>query len=384
MPVGHSGEGALTPEAIADVKRRMGEIHPAKAWWSKPTAEILRHFAEGYGDRSRLFRDEAYARETVFGRLVAAPTFLYSALAAGGGTGGVGLPGAFGLHANENWEWFERVLEGDQITGTRRLVQVEEKESRWGQKVVHQSLQTEFFTNGDRLVARATEMSVRSDRRKARDANVEESRAEVYRYTDEALDEIAAAYDNEEVRNGKPRYVEDVKVGDSLGRVVRGPLSVRDMVTWYMGRGAPYMKSYGYWHDFMKRRPGIGIINPETNIRESPEAAHFDAELARRSGMAAPYDIGMLRVAVCTSVVTNWCGDLGFLRHMKTWFNKPHYVGETAWLTGTVTSVDLASGDVGYELEMTNQLGLRLTRCEGIVRLPTRSIQKSMSTAISG
>ena len=97
------------------------------------------------------------------------------------------------------------------------------------------------------------------------------------------------------------------------------------------------MKSYGFWHDHVVRSPGIGIINPVTNVRESPEAAHFDEELARRSGMEGTYDVGMLRVALCSSLLTNWCGDHGVVKRLKVWLDRPHYCGETAWITGSVT-----------------------------------------------
>ena len=171
MPEGHDGETALTPEAIAEVRSRIGEeCSPAKPWWNVATSDVIRHFAEGYGDHNPLFRNSDYARQTVFGRIVAPPTFLYCAISAGGGTGGIGIPGAFAVQRSDEWEFFSQIYEGDSISGIRRLVSLEEKDSKWGGRIAEETMRTDFYRNGHEHAATLLSVSIRSDRRKnARD-----------------------------------------------------------------------------------------------------------------------------------------------------------------------------------------------------------------------
>ena len=55
----------------------------------------------------------------------------------------------------------------------------------------------------------------------------------------EAMKKIYADYDAEETRGASPRYWEDVKEGDWLTPVVKGPLSRRDIYAWTWGREVP-------------------------------------------------------------------------------------------------------------------------------------------------
>ena len=54
-------------------------------------------------------------------------------------------------------------------------------------------------------------------------------------YTEKELEEIYAAQDREEIRGANPRFWEDVKVGDELTPVVRGPITDNEARAWHSG-----------------------------------------------------------------------------------------------------------------------------------------------------
>lgn len=367
----------LNQEAIEEVRSRIGDEHPAKPWWNVATEDTIKHYAEGYGDKNPLFTDPEYGKGTAYKSMVAPPTFLYSVIAGGGSTGGVGLPGAFTLHAEDYWEWHETVREGTRLYGTQKLLSVEEKPSTWAGRSVHQLLNTDFFdSKSDELVATYQMLSVRIDRRGGRASKkYDPDAAPEVHYSDAELQQISNDYDAEEVRGAAPRYWEDVQVGDSLGHVVKGPLAVRDIICWWMGRGAPLLKAFGHWDAYVKQRPGIAIVDPDTNIPDTPEAAHYDDKLARRSGVAGPYDIGHQRTAWCTHLLTNWCGDDGMVRSIRVRMLAPNYVGNTSWVRGSVAGKSEVGGRkvVECDLHVTTQNGEEIATASATVQLPSRS-----------
>ena len=87
-------------------------------------------FAEAVGDPSPLYNDEAAARKTRLGGLVAPPTFLRS-LRLERPT----LPDApFErlLDGGSDWEYFEPVRVGDRVTGVVRIADLWERSGRLG------------------------------------------------------------------------------------------------------------------------------------------------------------------------------------------------------------------------------------------------------------
>ena len=123
-----------------------------------------------------------------------------------------------------------------------------------------------------------------------------------------------------------------------------------------------------------RSRPGLAIIDPETNVPHSPESAHFDAELAKRSGLGAPYDTGRQRTCWFAHLVTNWIGDAGWLKELRTSFLAPNYVGDTTWIRGSVAEKYMQDGEplVKIAMKAETQRGVCHATGEAIVRLPSR------------
>lgn len=372
MVVGHTGDAAITPEALAALKARIGIEYPAKGWNQIACKDAIRHFAEGLGDDNPLWCDEDYAQKTRYA-IIAPPTFLYSCSSVGAIVAGLGLPGVFALYAEDDWEFFQPVLVGDEIRGVHKLVGVEEKPSRWGGRSVHQFLQTTYYNQRGEAVAQYVNRIIRAERTKAREHGKYEGIGK-YRYTEEELARIEKDYDREERRGANPRYWEDVQIGDDTGQVVKGPLTVTDMVTWLMGWGSPFCKAHRIAHIYMRKHPGVAIVDPETGVRDFPEAAHWDEALARRSGVPTGYDIGFQRVSWFAHLMTNWMGDDGFLKKLRVQLREPNYLGDTTWIRGRVTRKYAEGGERLVECELwgENQRGRKHSVGWATVSLPAR------------
>ncbi len=92
----------------------------------------IRRFAEAIGDRNPLFNDEAAARHSRFGGMIAPPTFCRSL---GGGFFNVPLSLARALDGGSEWEYSEPIRPGDRITVVSRLADIREAAGRMGTMV---------------------------------------------------------------------------------------------------------------------------------------------------------------------------------------------------------------------------------------------------------
>lgn len=373
MATGHSGDGRITKEMVEAVRARMNHRIPGKPWVEYATKDTIRHAAMAVGDDNPLYLDEEYARKSRYGAIIAPPMLPYAATSASASTGGMGFPGIFTLHAQDEWRFERPVKDGDKMSTSIALVGLEERPSRWGGTAYHQT--TEFrFTNQDgNVISIYTPLYVRAERTKAREGKKYEGFTP-YKYSDDEIARIEHDYDLEVRRGSTPRYWEDVQVGDSVGHVVKGPLTVTDMICWWMGMGAPYLFAFGIRKKRLAERPGLSIIDPETNIRHTPEIAHFDEKYALRSGVGAAYDIGRQRTAWFLHLLTNWAGDDGWVTYINARFERPNYVGDTTWCRGKVVEKLTKDGAPLVKIEMTAETQRGVTHATGyaFVRLPSR------------
>jgi acyl dehydratase len=355
---------------VENVRARLNSWRPGRPWVEYATTDTIRHLAAAIGDDNPLWLDAEYARTTRYGGIVAPPLFTYASHSS---DRSVGFPGIFALHAYDEWFFHSAVRVGDRMTAQVALVALEEKPSRWGGQAYHQILQARCTNQRGELLTVYNMMLVRAERSAAREGKKYAGYAP-HRYSDDELERIGADYDAEERRGATPRYWEDVQVGDSVGHVVKGPLTVTDIICWWMGVGAPYLYAFRNRHLRLKARPGLALIDPDTNIRHVPEIAHFDEKYALRSGVGAPYDVGRQRTAWFTHLLTNWAGDDGWVRWIKVRYERPNYVGDTTWCRGRV--VDKTRQDREYlvraELWADTQRDVRHTTAEALVALPTR------------
>ncbi len=114
----------------------------------------IQRFAEAIGDTNPIYNDEAAARKSSYGGLVAPPTFLRSVR-------GVNLELPFELSfsrrldGGSDWEYFQPVRPGDRITAVARVGEMTERSGRLGAMVFMTTITT--YTNQfDEVVATQT------------------------------------------------------------------------------------------------------------------------------------------------------------------------------------------------------------------------------------
>src|SRR5579863_321123 len=136
-------EGRITDEAVEDLRGWLGVTRRERGWNSAVTEDAIWHFAQGVGDDNPLWWDRSYAASTRWGQMFAPPTFLYTCSNAGLRVGESGIypaqdwmPGTLPLWVSDRWVFHRPAFEGESVTATSELVEVEERERRDGSREV--------------------------------------------------------------------------------------------------------------------------------------------------------------------------------------------------------------------------------------------------------
>jgi acyl dehydratase len=362
----------ITEEKVAELKKRLGVVwHPRRPYFNTAaTRDTISHFCYGIGDTNPLFNDPEYARKTKYGRLVAPPGFLYSVYWPAQGRG---MPGIHAWHSGDDWEFYRPILEGDELTYTNTLVDVKEKASQMAGRTLIQYHEITYTNQKGELVAKSLDWCVRAGRRSSAEKG---KYKDIQRatYTPEELRKIYEAYEQEEIRGATPRYWEDVKVGDGIGPIVKGPLSLRDIIAWLMGAGSPFLKAHAFAYSFLKRHPGTDMMDTTTGQMDVPELVHMEDTRAADVGVPGAYDYGCQRISWLANLLTNWMGDDGFLKRLRAELRRFNVIGDTQWLKGKVTQKYIKEGEhlVDVECWAENQRGEITMPGLATVRLPSR------------
>jgi acyl dehydratase len=369
---------ALSEAAIAKARGLIGvwlrrDVHMPSAYEPISAHDIRRWTHYSVGDDNPLFCDPGYARGTVWGVNIAPPTFLYTI---DSGIVAPGLPGIQWIFAGGRWQHFLPVRAGDTITARARLIDVQVKEGRSVPRFVNQVGEVIFANTLNQTVARYEGDIFRVPRaRSGQGFRFRNETARRHRWSAAEIAEIADAYRNEERRGAAPRYWEEVAVGDTLPTLFKGPLTLVDIVGFYAGRRTVYnvMKLAFAERD---RHPANVYVSPATGVPMHPAAGHFDVEIAQEVGFPGAYDQGWQRLNWGAHLLTNWCGDHGFVRRYDGRVLVPNLVGDLTRITGTVVDKTKQDGEALVHITWwgTNQRGEKNSEGTAAVRLPSRDV----------
>ncbi len=372
--------GTITDAAIEDLKGWLGKPRPERGWNSMVTEDAIWHFALGVGDENPLWWDRDYASATRWGRMFAPPTFLYSCSNAGLRLGESGIypaqdwmPGTLPLWTSDRWVFHRPAFEGDSIVATSELVNVEERTRSNGSREVRYIDRTSYASSDGSLIGERYGAMLRRDRPAA--AAQPQPLPEV-RYSEDQRQEIAAQYDLEPGQRRGARTLRGgtLSPGDAIPTIVKGPLTVTNIVGWMLGWGSPLCPTNRIAHRYLIEHPLAALEDAHRNMPDTIEGVHWDPELARISGMAACYDFGAQRISWVAHVLGDWFGDDGFLTELEVRVRRPNFVGDTTWLSGKVEGVkpdgDGESVLASVSVLGVNQRGEETTVATATVRLP--------------
>ncbi len=381
--------GRITDEGVATLRARIGiaEPHPMPPYYTLPTIDTFRNVAIAYGDDNPLWCDSEYGAKTRWGQTIAPPVLV------GGDTligedevtavapehaelmKGDPLRGVHAFYAASAREWWAPLVPLRRVARRNALVAALDKPSEFAGRAIHEWTAQVFRDDEGNLLSGQYRLMVRTEREKAREEKKYDA-ITVEPYTDEQIDEIEAQYECERPRGADPRWWEDVGEGDEIGPMVKGPLTITDIVCWHagMGMGLYGVKPLRLAYKNRRRIPRF-FHRDDLNVPDVMQRVHWDPGFARRSGNPTTFDYGRMRETWLIHLCTDWMGDDAWLWKLECEFRQFNYVGDTQRLRGRVTRKYLAGGDcpaIDAELEATNQRGELTTPGRATMLLPSR------------
>jgi acyl dehydratase len=368
-------QGRLTDDSIALMRQRIGFPNPSLRaaldtgpWNTRCSADAVRQWSYCIGDNNRLYVDEVYAMASRWGGVVAPPGFEMSmgvmrppvmseefAKATQKALRGVQL-----FNSGTEHFYHRPIHAGTKLFKSEWVAKVEEKQSRFANRSVIVTNEHCLWDEADQVTVTGSKWFVHAERRAVSDAPARQPDASSV-YSDEELAEIEALYDGEYVRGADTLYLEDVSVGQKLPTMVKGPLTITDLMNLHMGTG---WLNYGNWpyrlaYESRKSLRGFYSRN-EHNAWDTIQRVHWDQALARTVGVGHIYDIGPMRYTMLCHYLTNFAGDDCWVYYARAEYWNFNYMGDTTRLKGVVVAarVDERLGPmVELEISGVNQRG---------------------------
>ena len=381
--------GRITDEGIARLRARIGvpEPHTAPPHYRRAGTDAFRNVAMAYGDDNPLWADPDYGGQTRWGGPIAPPPLV------GGDTligedevpevpadqrdlmKGDPLRGVHAFYSASAREWWAPLRPDLRCFRRNALVAVLDKPSEFAGRAVHEWTAQVFRDERDSVLSGQYRLMIRTERTKARERKKYDA-IQQHRYSDEEIAEIDEQYARERPRGAEPRWWEEVSEGDEVGPMVKGPLTVTDMICWHagMGMGLYAVRPLRLGAQNRRRIPRF-FHRDELNVPDVMQRVHWDPEYARRAGNPTTFDYGRMRETWLIHLCTDWMGDDAWLWKLDCEFRKFNYVGDTQWLRGTVTRKYLAAGErpaVDLDIRAENQRGELTTPGHATILLPSR------------
>lgn len=352
---------------VERTKRLTGQVcRERQIWNAEVTADAVRHFVYGTDDDNPLWSDPGHAAKAKPGRLQAPPAYLVSVLYPMLHGAPMKAPLA-SLIGGVEYEWFERVFVGDRLTGEARQKDFYEKRSKEGRRLNFVISEVVYRNQDDVAVGKATGTMIMATQ-VGLQVMLEH---QVPRYSEADVAKLERTWRAEGRRGAEPRFVEGVAVGEELPPIVRGPLTIGDMIAWNAAIGPSYKAGRWGFLD-LDKSPHTAMVNPATGFPVKYSQQHEDVNMAAGRGMPAPFDNGVMRFAWVAPLVTNWIGDDGFLKRLYVQVRAPGLYGDLVTYTGKVSGKDDATGLVKIDVAGTNQKGQVATVANADVVLPRK------------
>jgi len=367
----------ITEGGLDHLRERIGKKidNVIEPWCHEATRDNIRHYAHGIGDDNPLWCDPEYAAKTRYGGIIALPSFLFATSRIVSGYVG-GLPGVHAMWSGADWTWYKPVRRNDEIKAEAHLKDLIEHQTRFAGRAVQQIYHVDFYNQDGDKVSEADSWCFRTERDHAREQGTkykEVKARQPRQYSGKEIAEAYKLYRNEEVRGAEPRYWQDVKEGEALPVMFKGPMTVTGFIAYAQGWGGLYIRANKLAWKLIDAHPGVGITN-RFGIPDVPERVHWEEEFALEVGAPGAYDYGPERNSWLTHHLTNWMGDDGFLRKASCKIRRHNPEGDMLFIKGRVKRKYIEDGKhlVEIEQEAHNQDEELSVLGSGVVELPSR------------
>lgn len=370
-------EGLITDEALEEWRKRIGtKLRIRNIFNELASKDAIRKFADGIGDVNPLWHDEEYAEKTRYGRIVAPPSWVYSVYPTWVLQG---LPGVHAFHSGNDWEFYKPIFVDDKITPESVFTGFDVKKSEFAGKLVIEYQEARFYNQRQELVSKAKVWLVRTERRAAREKGKYHQIKLPHPWTEEELQKVEEEVLAEEIRGSDVRYWEDVRVGEELPPVVKGPLGLTDMIAYCIGAASVQVLAHGASLRLYRSRPAWAFRDTSTFALEPIYGVHYNKAAANAAGLPYPYDIGAQRHCWLIHLLTNWMGDEGWLKRNYAEYRRFVYHSDVVWLKGRVAKKYIdEDGEYSVDIETSgiNQRGEETMPGHSTVVLPSREKER--------
>jgi acyl dehydratase len=352
----------------------------------------IRRWAQGMDHPNPLHYDEAYAADSVFGRIVAPQSFTICCDVGHGAVPAIvgSIPGTHMIFGGDEW-WMAgpRIYAGDQLRMRRRFVDYKVADTKFAGPTMFSRGETIYTNQRGDLVARQWSTAVRYLAEEARKRGFFEREAPRPVWTVNRLDEIAAqrqAWIRSRGGGQSPAF-DEVREGDRLPTRPIGPHTLSSMATEWRSYiftvwGSSVQEGHDHiveagWLPEMDRHVDEAVLDPSMGdgLYNGPSRGHTDEVHAKVIGMPRAYGYGASMGAWVLDYVTFWAGDRGFVRHSNVQYRFPAFEGDVTFLDGTVIAkradATLGANVVTIDVVMTNQDGSVMAKGPVEVELPS-------------
>ena len=341
-------------------------VEERQPWVEKVTDEAIRHFAHGTDDRNPLWLDPAAAAKTKWGGVIAPPSFIFANRYPILHGAAIKAPLA-SLIGGVEAEFMRPIRPGDQLTSEPRQKEFYKKQNKEGRRLNFVISEVTYRNQSGELVAKACGTMIMATQ-VGLQTMMDHS---IPKYTADDIKALEERWRNEYRRGSDTLYFEDVEVGSSIPEIVRGPLTIGDMVAWNAAIGPSYKAgSWGYLD--LTKSMHTAMFNPVTGFPVKYSQQHEDFNMAAGRGMPAPFDNGVMRFAWVAPLITNWMGYDGWLRRLNVKVSRPCLYGDLTTYSGQVVSKDASQDSIRIKILGKRQDGLENTAGEAEVVLKRR------------
>jgi acyl dehydratase len=381
---------ALNEATIEEVRKRIGipVRYSPRNHNEVSSSDSFRHFARAYGDDNPLYSDPSYAMSSSWGSPIAPPLYPFvsgitrpvelseaqkAILRSGDPLAGIGQ-----YMCGERWLFARPVRAGDVLWHSETLHSAELRTSTFGGGTGALVSRRHVWEDdcGEPLALRFLDFW-HADREGSKRAG---KNREIDRphYSDEDLERIDACYGAQQIRGAATRTIDQVQVGETLGPIAKGPLSVTDLVAWHVGVGwGAYGGGTSRIAYVNRQRVPRFYVRNEYGFWDSAQCCHWDDEWAKRMGHPAPYDYGVMRTNWMVHLITDWMGDDAWIWTLAASVSKFNYMGDMHMISGTVRDVDPNGNTVTLDVQGENQRGEITCEAQIVVILPANDGERA-------
>ena len=369
--------------------------HPYPVRFRTAEMEIIRHQAFAADFKNLLYRDEAYAKKSKWGGIIAHP-FFCKVVAHSCPFHFYAMPPSVArcerATLSEGLRLFEPIRPGDTFRVWIAPATIEDVTDEPGEQPCRKIRTYEYvnyYNQNDKLVATVYRDNTNSytdpnaDFSKILKCGYEWSAAmggdehlgevrksKEFVYTPEQIAAIDKVYANETRRGNVARYWEGVEPGETLPVVVHGPITVWDSFTAIAAFGGVPMPMM----EIRTRTPFEVLVDPNTNIPHKSIEGHFAGSALDGTKWYSHTVIENFIYYFCGRLASNWMGDDGYITHLLWSKMNNTHLGDTVFGRGRVLRkyIDgLGRCVVDIDTGMQSNRGFFTNSCPVTVELPS-------------